>query len=117
MPLKRKIVRKKRKYSQIFSDNKIIFFLSILLIIFVIRLYIPIISKKNELTIRNQQLDGQIKQLRLDNQKFSNEAGRLEKDKVYIEKIAREQLGLAKKNEVVYNIKQSRLTTKKKEIK
>jgi len=47
-------------------------------------------------------VEEQNEQMRTDNQALRTEVGKLTKDPAYLEKIAREQFGFIKENEVVY---------------
>lgn len=62
--------------------------------------YTKLLSLKNE----NRNLAQQIKHLKRTNQGLEKELNLLAEDKEYIEKIAREKLGLTKEGEIIYKI-------------
>jgi cell division protein FtsB len=55
--------------------------------------------ERGELSVRNQQLAGQIRQMKL-------EVERLREDDVFLEKAAREDLGMVRKGELVFVIEE-----------
>jgi cell division protein FtsB len=50
-----------------------------------------------------QQLQIANEELRTENKAIQEELDKLKKDKTYLEKVAREQLGLIRKNEIIYD--------------
>lgn len=65
-------------------------------------IFLPGYAKIQELRQRNKELELNIKKLRKENLRFKKEGERLENDPAYLEKVARERLGVVKKGEVVY---------------
>ncbi len=49
-----------------------------------------------------QVLEDEIESLQTQNQNLQEEIGRLKSDPLYIEKVAREELGMAKPKEIIY---------------
>lgn len=77
-------------------------FLTALILLAVI--FIPGYFKVSSLKSKNQSLIQEIKRLKQTNQELERELNLLEEDKEYIEKIAREKLGLTKEGEIIYKI-------------
>lgn len=75
------------------------FFAFVILVIF-----LPGYSKLQEMRQRNKDLESRIITVQQENIDLRQEKGKLEKDKVYLEKIAREKMGLARDGEVIYRI-------------
>ncbi|MBU0651036.1 cell division protein FtsL, partial [bacterium] len=96
--------RTKKNYTGFFKNDKFIFIVGIIIIVWLIKLYIPIVSKKHNIQQKKESIAKEIEELNLTYTKLLNESKRLEEDKEYIEQIAREQLGLAKKDEIIYSI-------------
>ena len=67
-------------------------------------IYLPGLSRLTELKERTKELDREIEEARASNRKLEEEKERLQNDPVYIEKVAREKLGLAREGEVIYRI-------------
>jgi cell division protein FtsB len=72
--------------------------------IVVFALFLPSYSEMQDLKQKNIDADRQIQALKEENIKLREEKRRLENDPIYLEKIARERMGLIKKGEVVYHI-------------
>ena len=64
----------------------------------------PKILQVTNLQIRSQNLEAELKKIRLENQALENELRRLREDPVYLEKVAREQFNKAKQGEIVYKV-------------
>lgn len=84
---------------KIIKQSSFLFFVAIFLIIF-----FPGYAKMQELRQKNKDLEDNIKKLQAENLKFSQERERLENDPEYLERVAREKLGIVKKGEIVYKI-------------
>jgi len=74
------------------------------LVLFIVVIFLPGFAKMQELRSRNNALTKEIKKLQLYNAKLREEKFKLENDLGYVEKIAREKLGMVKENEIVYKI-------------
>ena len=79
-----------------------IWLFTILAIILII--YFPTFSKKQQLIEKNKEYEHQLLQLKQENKNLLVEKNRLENDPVYLEKVAREKMGLIKDGEVIYRI-------------
>ena len=75
-------------------------YISIALIVFSV-IFVPGFSKLQELKERNRNLERRIEALTRANIELEKEKGKLENDPGYAEKIAREKLGMARKNEII----------------
>lgn len=88
------MVRRKRKiilYGVIVS--------AVLLII-----YLPGLSRLHELNERNQELIGKVEELEAANEELKKEREALENDPIYLEKIARQRLRMAREGETIYRV-------------
>ena len=74
------------------------------LTIFVLVIFLPSYSKMQDLKQRNAEYEAQIKELQAKKQELIKEKQLLEEDPVYLEKVAREKMGLIREGEVVYKI-------------
>ena len=74
------------------------------LTIFVFIVFLPSYTKMQDLKQKNTDYRRQIEQLRQKSVELKEEKRRLEKDPVYLEKVAREKMGLIREGEVVYKI-------------
>ncbi len=74
-------------------------FLAIILIFF-----LPGYSKLQNLRAKNEALRKRIEELKESNVKLEEEITKIKTDSVYMEKIAREKLGVVKEGEVIYKI-------------
>lgn len=75
---------------------KIYIVIAVLLVIF-----IPPFAKYQELRYKNKKLEETINNLREENKKLASEKRSLETDIVYIEKAARNKIGVVRKGEIV----------------
>ncbi len=81
--------------------------LSVLLVLFLFRILTSdSITKVNEMEEQVSQLDIKIKELRKENSQLKETILNIKKDDYLVEKIAREDLGLVKDDEVVYRLYQ-----------
>ncbi|MFC1631048.1 septum formation initiator family protein [Candidatus Omnitrophota bacterium] len=67
-------------------------------------IFIPGYLNLKRLSRENQDLEKQMEQVRQENQRLAVQQQRLTNDPFYVEKVAREKLGVAKKGEVVYRV-------------
>lgn len=67
-------------------------------------IFLPSYTKLQDLRTRNFEYESEIERLKADNARLYDEKQRLEHDPVYLEKVARERMGLAKEGEVLYKI-------------
>ena len=63
-------------------------------------LFLPGYTKLQELKDRNNDLEGKIKRLAIENALLQEELRKVENDPVYQEKIAREKMGVVRKGEI-----------------
>jgi cell division protein FtsB len=67
-------------------------------------IFIPGYIKFIQLKVRNMHLEGEISRLEKENLKLYKEKKRLEEDINYVEKVARESMGVTKKGEIPIRI-------------
>ena len=67
-------------------------------------IFLPGYIKFMQLKVRNMHLESEISRLERENIKLSKEKKRLEEDINYVEKVARESLGVTKKGEIPIRI-------------
>lgn len=84
---------------KIVRQTSFLVFVGIFLVIF-----LPSFAKIQELRQKNKELEANIKRLDKENLALSQEKEKLEKDPEYLERVAREKLGIVKKGEIVYRI-------------
>lgn len=70
-------------------------------------IFIPGYLRIKSLVKQNRELERQIQEVIQANARLAEEQKRLKDDPVYLEKVAREKLGIAKKGEVVYQVSPS----------
>ena len=66
--------------------------------------FLPSYTKLQDLKERNADFAKEIQALKKENTQLAEEKRLLEQDPVYLEKVAREKMGLVKEGEVVYKI-------------
>lgn len=81
------------------AKKKLIYIAIGILVIAVI--YLPGFSKLQELREKNRNLEKRIEILTKTNKDLRKEKEKLENDPTYVEKIAREKLGMARKDEII----------------
>ncbi len=74
------------------------------LTVLILALFFPAFGKMNEIRNKNRQYEQQISELTLKNNELKKELRLLKEDPVYLEKVAREKMGLIKEGEVIYKI-------------
>ena len=67
-------------------------------------IFLPSFSQMQQLKKKNANYRKQIDELKIKNIQMQEEMGRLNNDPVYLEKVAREKMGLVKEGEVVYRM-------------
>lgn len=77
-------------------------FLGIIVILLVI--YLPGYSKLQELKAKNSQLLDNIERLKNENSELTLQIKRLKDDPFYIEKKARDKMGIVKEGEIIYKV-------------
>ncbi len=82
-----------------------IYLLLVILILFF--LFLPSYTKLCDLERKNRELEKKIRELEEKNLALEEEKKNLENDFFYIEKVAREKLGVVKKGEIIYKISPS----------
>jgi len=66
--------------------------------------FLPSYQKMQDLKQKNKEYELRIRQLVQENARLSEEKTLLEDDPVYLEKVAREKMGLIREGEVLYKI-------------
>ncbi len=79
--------------------------LLIVLAALVTYLYIDGIEGLYRLYLENEKTKAKIEEIAYKNQQLESEIDALKNDKLYIEKVAREELGMIKKGEKIYRFK------------
>ena len=74
--------------------------------IFLLFIFVPSYSQKQDLKRKNQEYSQKMIELKEENLALREEKRRLEEDPVYLEAVAREKMGLAKEGEVIMKIDQ-----------
>lgn len=72
--------------------------------IIVLAVFLPSYTQMQDLRQKNLEYSRQIKQFKQENARLAEEGRRLEEDPVYLEKVAREKMGLIREGETVYKI-------------
>ena len=72
--------------------------------IIILAIFLPSYTMMQDLRQKNLDFSRQIERVNLENSRLREEKQRLEKDPVYMEKMAREKMGLVREGEVVYKI-------------
>ncbi len=70
----------------------------------ILMVFLPSYTTMQDLRQRNLDYARQTERLTVENIRLREEKRRLEEDPVYLEKVAREKMGLIKEGEVVYKI-------------
>ncbi len=74
--------------------------------LFILLVFLPSYTKMQDLKDKNIQYREQIEELKQERVNLLEERKRLETDPEYLEKIAREKMGLIRKGEVIYKIEE-----------
>ena len=74
------------------------------LIVILVIIFLPVYSKLQELRFENSDLAKKIKRLEQENLALKCEKEKIDKDPVYLEKVAREKIGIVRKGEIVYKV-------------
>jgi cell division protein FtsB len=72
-----------------------------LVAIVLVIVFLPSFIKYQELSYKNRKLEERLHALKVDNKRLEEEKMRLETDITYVEKRAREEIGVARKGEIV----------------
>ncbi len=75
---------------------------ALVIIVLLIMIFLPGFSELQKLREENDQYEKRIYLLKERNNKLKEELSRLKQDPVYLEKKAREKLGVVKKGEIIY---------------
>ena len=75
-----------------------------ILTVFVFVYFLPSYTQMQDLKAKNRDYLEQIRSLELKNAQMAKEKYLLENDPSYLEKVAREKMGLAREGEVIYKI-------------
>jgi len=79
--------------------------LLIVLVALVIYLYIDGIERFYKLHLENEKTKAKIEEIAYENRSLEMEIDALKNDKLYIERVAREELGMIKEGEKIYRFK------------
>ena len=85
------------------GKNKIIV-LFILGLVLLSAIFIPGYVRIKSLAGKNRDLERQIEEIKQANRELKEEQEKLKEDPLYLEKVAREKLGVVRKGEVVYKV-------------
>ena len=66
--------------------------------------FLPGYSKLQELKQKNKELQAKIEEIKEENVNLKEERERLDNDIVYLERVAREKMGLAREGEIIYRM-------------
>ena len=67
-------------------------------------IFLPSFTQMQDVRSKNAEYSKKIQELRIKNAQLLEERRRLEDDPAYIEKVAREKMGLVKQGEIVYRL-------------
>jgi len=84
------------------------------LTIIVLVIFLPSYSQLQDLKLKNSDFAQEIEHLTQENARLKEERRRLEEDPVYLEKVAREKMGLVREGEVIYRITPANQEVEKK---
>lgn len=84
--------------------KKLVILVGIFLAGALVCIFAPGFIRLRELRARKAELEREIERLRESNRKLQKEKERLEHDPIYIEKMIRQKLGVAKPDETIYKI-------------
>lgn len=74
---------------------------TVIIVIILLALFLPPFIKYQQLRWRSKKLDSQIVSLNKETKKLATEKNRLQTDIAYVERKAREKIGIAKKGEII----------------
>jgi len=80
------------------------FLLFFILICGILVVFLPSFTAMQDKKQQNFEYQQQLKQLKAENKELQEEKRLLEDDPVYLEKVAREKMGLVREGEVIYRI-------------
>ena len=79
-------------------------FLFLFILVAIIALIWPAVGKMNDIRNKNVDYQRQIDSLTAKNVELTEELRKLKEDPVYLEKVAREKMGLVKEGEMIYKL-------------
>ncbi|MCA9399334.1 MAG: septum formation initiator family protein [Candidatus Omnitrophica bacterium] len=82
------------------KNGIILFIIALLIFVF----FLPSFTRMQDLKEKNREYAAKILELELKNTQLEEERRLLEEDPVYLEKIAREKMGIAREGEVIYKL-------------
>ena len=82
--------------------------IGIFITIILILAFCPLLCKRRQMRLENEVLKEKIEQLKAENINLLQEKESLENDPVFLEREAREKLGITRENEVIYKVKGKR---------
>ena len=74
------------------------------LAVFVLVVFLPSYTHMQDLQQKNADSAREIKKLKEEKERMAEEKRKLEEDPVYLEKVARENMGLIRQGEVIYRL-------------
>ena len=84
--------------------NRIKIVILVVILFLLLAIFIPGYSKLQKLKSLNQGLTKKLQKLKIENIQLIREAKKLTEDPLYLEKVAREKMGMSKKGEVIYKL-------------
>jgi len=78
----------------------------VVLALFLLFLFFPKISMINELRAKNERLLEKINELKKTNEELKDKISSFKKDKIYQEEMLRNKMGIVKKGETIYKVKE-----------
>ena len=102
-----KAQRRSKKQSALKNKLKKIFLTVIIILSICLAIYAftPCIIEQRKLNKQIAELENEIRRVRESNKKLAKEIHALKDDSLYIEKLARKELGLTRSGEVIYKLK------------
>lgn len=80
------------------------FFIVVICGIFALLIFVPSFTRMNDIQQKNHDYERQIEELAAKNADLREELRKLKDDPEYLEKVAREKMGLVRDGEVIYRI-------------
>lgn len=84
--------------------SKIKIAIALFVLFLLLAIFLPGYSKLQGLKNKNENLTERIEELRIKNTQLAEEVEKLKNDPLYVEGIARKEMGLSKKGELVYKL-------------
>jgi len=84
--------------------SKIKIIIAVVILFLLLAVFIPGYSKLQKLKSAKQGLTKKIEKLKIENIQLTREVKKLKEDPLYLEKVARKEMGISKKGEVIYKL-------------